>query len=243
MSRTSAPIKLAGSFLQGSRHVCAFFATPDDEYRTILPFTIEGLAAGERLVHVFPRNRGDHVERLRTAGVDVDRARENHQLELLVSEQIYLQHNDFDQAAMMDLLQKILISGRRLGFPLTRIIAHAEHVILEPDSAESFLEYESRLTDLLVDYPDPVVCTYDLNRVSAAVVIDVMRTHPMAIVGGVLQCNPFYLRPDEFLQEIRECRARAYSGARVRHSNTRQSERVDLFGPDSSGRASHGYEV
>jgi hypothetical protein len=31
-----------------------------------------------------------------------------------------------------------------------------------------------------------------------------MRTHPMIIIGGVLQENPFFVPPDVFLQELRE---------------------------------------
>jgi hypothetical protein len=34
-------------------------------------------------------------------------------------------------------------------------------------------------------------------------VLDILRTHPMAIVGGVLQNNPFFVPPDEFLLELR----------------------------------------
>jgi hypothetical protein len=31
-----------------------------------------------------------------------------------------------------------------------------------------------------------------------------MRTHPMIIIGGVLQENPFFVPPDEFLRELRK---------------------------------------
>ena len=31
-----------------------------------------------------------------------------------------------------------------------------------------------------------------------------MRTHPMVIVGGILQVNPFFVPPDEFLAELHE---------------------------------------
>jgi len=34
--------------------------------------------------------------------------------------------------------------------------------------------------------------------------MDIMRTHPMVIIGGILQQNPFFLAPDEFLLELRE---------------------------------------
>ena len=33
-----------------------------------------------------------------------------------------------------------------------------------------------------------------------------MRTHPMIIIGGILQENPFFVPPDEFLRELRERR-------------------------------------
>ena len=34
--------------------------------------------------------------------------------------------------------------------------------------------------------------------------MDIMRTHPMVIVGGVLQDNPFFVPPDEFLRELHD---------------------------------------
>jgi hypothetical protein len=36
-----------------------------------------------------------------------------------------------------------------------------------------------------------------------------MRTHPMIIIGGILQENPFYVPPDEFMQELRRRRMTA----------------------------------
>ena len=51
-------------------------------------------------------------------------------------------------------------------------------------------------------FDDVVVCTYDLNRFSATGVMDILRTHPQVIVGGILQENPFYVPPEEFLSEL-----------------------------------------
>lgn len=47
------------------------------------------------------------------------------------------------------------------------------------------------------------MCCYDLSRFDAGVVIDVMRTHPMAIIGGILRENPFDIPPDQMLRELR----------------------------------------
>jgi len=72
---------------------------------------------------------------------------------------------------------------------------------------DALLEYEARANDawLRQDGPvHPVICTYDLTKFSGEIIVDVMRTHPMIIIGGILQENPFFIPPDEFLQELRE---------------------------------------
>ena len=40
--------------------------------------------------------------------------------------------------------------------------------------------------------------------------MDILRTHPMAIMGGRLRENPFFVPPDQFLSELRQ---RAPKGA------------------------------
>ena len=38
--------------------------------------------------------------------------------------------------------------------------------------------------------------------------IDTMRTHPLVIIGGILQENPFFVPPEQLLPEVRARRAR-----------------------------------
>jgi hypothetical protein len=54
-----------------------------------------------------------------------------------------------------------------------------------------------------------VICTYDLATIGGETVIDIIRTHPMVIIGGVLQQNPFFVPPEEFLRELRDRRAKS----------------------------------
>jgi hypothetical protein len=72
---------------------------------------------------------------------------------------------------------------------------------------EDFLEDESRLNDVVPQGRDTVVCVYDLSETSAALIVDVLRTHPMIILGGMLHENPFYTPVAQFLAELRERRA------------------------------------
>ena len=73
----------------------------------------------------------------------------------------------------------------------------------ELPGVHDIIEYETRLNHVLPKYDDVVVCSYDLTRFSAAVVMDILRTHPRVIIGGILRENPYYVPPDEFLSEVR----------------------------------------
>jgi hypothetical protein len=68
---------------------------------------------------------------------------------------------------------------------------------------------ETRVNYVVPKYDDPVICVYDLSKFSAAMVMDMLRTHPVLIVGETLHENPFFVPPDQFLLEIRERRRSA----------------------------------
>jgi len=38
--------------------------------------------------------------------------------------------------------------------------------------------------------------------------MDIMRTHPMVLMGGLLRENPFFVPPDAMLQELRQRKSR-----------------------------------
>src|ERR1700687_5735535 len=125
-SESSQPIRLAGSALGARRHVCAFFHSPDEEYRVMLPFIKEGFERGERAFHIVdPTLRADHLRRLESAGIDVATAQKSGQFELRIWSETYLQDGHFDQDRMLALIQEVLEGGRK-DFPLTRLVAHME---------------------------------------------------------------------------------------------------------------------
>jgi len=80
--------------------------------------------------------------------------------------------------------------------------------LIDLPGVEDLLEYEARVNNMMRKHDAPVICAYDASKFSAGIAMDVMRTHPLVIIGGVLQENPFYVPPDEFLEEIRAARSR-----------------------------------
>jgi hypothetical protein len=184
--------------------VCAFFRNSDEEYRALLPFIKEGFERGERAFHVVnPALRDDHVRRLEFAGIATAAAQQRGQFELRNWADAYLRDGHFDQNRMLAFIQGALESGHQQGFPLTRLVAHMVWALEDRPGVDDLVEYETRLNHILPRYDDPVICEYDLAKFGADVVVDILRTHPMVIVGGILQENPFFVPPDAFLRELR----------------------------------------
>jgi hypothetical protein len=66
------------------------------------------------------------------------------------------------------------------------------------------VEFESRVNEVWDRNDDVVICSYQLDRFGANVIVDLMRTHPIIIIGGTLQVNPFFVPPQQFLKDYRE---------------------------------------
>jgi len=205
MAETMQDVRLAGSTLSRSRHVCAFFHSKEEEYQVLMPFIKDGFAKGDRAFHVVdPKHRSEHLSRLEQEGINVADAELNGQLEVRRWQEAYIKDGHFDQYRMIGTIKEALDPARKTPGKLTRLVANMEWALEDLPGVHDIVEYETRLNHVLPAYHDPVVCTYDLSRFGADVVMDIMRTHPMVIIGGILQENPFYVPPDEMLKELKE---------------------------------------
>lgn len=203
-------VQIAGQVLGPHRHICAFFHDDQEQYKVLLPFIREGIERGERAFHIVdPERRKEHFRKLSEAGLQGEVLEQTGQLEVRAWQDAYLRLDRFDQRAMLALLEEALQHGAKLGYALTRLIANMEWALGDWPGVDDLIEYEARLNHVLPRYDDPVICTYDLRRFDAGVVLDILRTHPAALIGGVIRDNPFFIPPDEFLRELDERRARA----------------------------------
>lgn len=206
--KTTGPIQFAGSQLAETRHVCAFFNSDEEEYRVLLPFIKDGFACGHKAVHVVnPHQREEHLQRLVGAGIDHAAAERSGQLEVKINSDTYLRQGRFDQDRMLKAFEQIASGNTPGGFPLSRIVCRMDWAAEGQSHVNDLIEFESRVNHVWEHHDDAVICTYHLGKFGGDTVIDIMRTHPMIIIGGILQRNPFFVPPAEFLQEIRERRS------------------------------------
>ncbi len=157
MVDTKKAVRLAGSVLDRSRHVCAFFHSKDEEYRVLLPFVTEGFAQGDKAFHIVKDDhRPEHRRRLQQAGVGVDEAERRGQLQVRRWEDAYLRDGRFDQNRMLALIEDVLQAGKAEGYPITRLVANMEWALEDRPGVDDIVEYETRLNYVLPKYDDAV---------------------------------------------------------------------------------------
>jgi hypothetical protein len=197
-----------GSSLGRHRHICAFFNDIDEQHRVLGSFIRDGFDHDEKALHIVdPELRDEHLRRLGESGIDVEQATASGQLDVRPWQDAYLRGDRFDQDAMLAFIEEQLRSGAAAGSRRIRLVAHMEWSLLDKPGVDDLLEYETRLNHVIPKYDDAVICTYDLSKFGASVVMDALRTHPVVVIGGLLQENPFFVPPDQFLLELRQERS------------------------------------
>ena len=168
-------------------------------------FYRDGLDRGEKAAHIVdPANREEHLKRLAETGIHVQQTMDTGQLEVLPWTDAYVRDHRFDQDAMLATVEKLIQSGAAAGYPLTRLVGHhMDWLFLDKPATHNLLEYEARLNHVLSKHNDPVICNYNPSKFGATVAMDIMRTHPLVIIGGLLRENPFFVPPEQFLEEMR----------------------------------------
>lgn len=208
MKNHATPIPFAGSQLGDTRHVCAFFHSDEEEYRVLLPFIKDGFECGDKAVHVVnPHQRHEHLQRLSAVGIDTKAAQHSGQLDLSTTTEAYLREGRFDKDRMIKVFEEIACGNMKREFPINRIVCRMDWVAEGETRVDDVVEFESRVNDVWNRSDDAVICTYHLSKFGGDTVIDILQTHPMVIIGGMLQQNPFFVSPAEFLRERRERRA------------------------------------
>src|SRR6478609_1968722 len=135
-------VTFAGKTLDRYRHVCAFINSEDEETVVLDPFLTEGVDAGDRLLFLVDAARSaDPVYRLRHLGFDSAELLSQHRCEIRTWSDTYLRGGAFDQNAMLEQLDRLLV---RAVQPRVRMWADMGWAVGRPEVADSLIEFEAK---------------------------------------------------------------------------------------------------
>jgi AcrR family transcriptional regulator len=185
MATRSRDVHLGGARLGRLRHVCGLFDGPADAARVLDPFVAEGLARGERVIHIVHDPRA-YLRRIATQA-DVSLAVDTGQLDVRSWADAYLAGGTFRATRMLAQVRHLMREGPALGFAGTRLIGDMEWAREDLPGVEELIAYEAGLDAILARPRVAVLCAYDVRRHSPARIEAVRAVHEAASVGGELQ--------------------------------------------------------
>jgi hypothetical protein len=193
-----------GRDIRESAHICAFFDSQEQEYECLGPYFAEGLAQGEQVVTIRDAvDCSDHVERLKQViPQPLDAPIASDQLRVVASEEAYLQDGCFESERMYQMLESMLADVKSGPYKRVRTCGAMSWALREFPGTEELMDYESRVNRLTQQHDCTLMCVYDINKFSGRAVMDVLATHPLAVMGDRIYENPYYVEPTDFLHSL-----------------------------------------
>ncbi len=195
--------------LEPGSHLCLTHQTAAEWMAAAIPFALNGLARGDRFVFVGPEDAGADVAAVLTeVGVDVERERARGALLAVTDRSIArLVSGEFDPTAMVEFLRGAEAQALADGFPGLRVAGNMTWALGLDVPPNQLIEFEILLDRFLRDSRSVVICQYDRSRFDPAIIYEVLRTHPLAVLGDLVCPNPYYEPPELLLpKEPRESR-------------------------------------
>ncbi|MFQ6079806.1 MAG: MEDS domain-containing protein, partial [Thermodesulfobacteriota bacterium] len=121
------------------------------------------------------------------------------QLVILTRDDAYMREGVFDPDGMIALLRGETERALAEGYPALRVTGEMTWALRGLPGSERLIEYEARLNEFFPGSKCLAICQYDRRRFDPAVLLDVLRTHPIAVVGTEVYDNFYYIPPAELL--------------------------------------------
>jgi hypothetical protein len=176
-------------------HICGFFRGPKERDEILFPYLRAGLDAGDKCTCVVDEAETAVV----VAGLDDTDQISSDQLDVQRSTDTYLLDGHFSTDRMIrfwDAAVGAAMSGDRFHF--ARSVGEMTWSLRDMPGVDELAGYESELNRFMPRYPQMILCLYDIDQFGGGIVVDMLKTHPRVLLGGMVLENAFYLSPDEF---------------------------------------------
>lgn len=181
-------------------HICQIFNEEDERHGALVDYVVSGLEAGESTACFSEKeSEGCLSSYFEQKGIVYQEVVSKGEFALKKTAEVYFSDGCFEPGRMLELLKEFYqssIAQKRSG---ARVIGEMLPIIQDTPGGERLLEYESKVSLLLKEFPINAVCQYDARLFDGSTILDILKVHPYMIVRGSVVHNPFFIQPEEFL--------------------------------------------
>ena len=186
--------------LKPGDHLCCIYGTEEEHRALIAPFLCQGLERGQKVLYIVDAHTAEEVlGYLEDEGIEVGPYLQSGQLLILTADDSYMREGAFDPDGMIRLLGEETEMALSQGYSALRVTGEMTWALKGLPGSERLIEYEAKLNRFFPGSACLAICQYDRRRFGPDILLDVLTTHPMAVIGTEIYDNFYYVAPEDYL--------------------------------------------
>jgi hypothetical protein len=184
-------------------HIAGLYESKDERDEIVFGYLGQGLRVGDLQLYA---SHDDPPELARGALIEscpdcAAAAQDEQRLQIRTTRDLYFPDGTFSIPTINDGLDAFYAESQREGPRSVRATADMAWALEAIPGVEGLMAYESLLNYFIPGKPWISICLYDLSRFSGETIMNVLRTHPWTLSGGVITENPYFQDPDTWLAQ------------------------------------------
>lgn len=188
-------------------HMCLIYDNEEQRKKIISRFMATGIALGEQVGYFADTTTPQEVKAwMEEMGVKLPEETENGRFSIFRAESVYCPTGKFVPSEMLARLGDCYERAVNAGYTGARVSGEMSWALKGIQGSDRLMEYEALINTVGERHPVTPICQYDARRFDGATLLNVLKVHPMMIVQGQIVRNPYYMAPQEFLEEFKSNR-------------------------------------
>ena len=188
-------------------HICQLYSKVTEIPAVTARLMRVGLTNREKcLFAAAPAQLKEFREELRKLQVDVDTCIESKQLLLYDEREMFLTNNGkrFDPYSLLSSHQTFIAQALREGWKAARISVDMTWLLKDVATPEQILKYEAASDAVFTFQNAPIIALmhYDHGKLLPSLVVEMLKLHPISVVGKYIKRNPYYLNSEQYMLKI-----------------------------------------
>lgn len=187
-------------------HICQLYSKVTEIPGVTARLMRVGLSLSEKcLFAAAPAQIDELREELQKLQVDVGGLIETGQLVLYGEREVFLANgNRFDPYFLLSSHQTFIAQALREGWQAVRISIDMTWLTRNIATPEQILKYEAASDAVFTFQNAPIIALmhYDYGKLQPNLVVEMLKLHPISVVGKYIRRNPYYLNSEQYMLKI-----------------------------------------
>lgn len=187
-------------------HICQLYSKVTEIPGVTARLMKVGLGASEKcLFAAAPPQIKEFKEELLKLHVNVDQLIESGQLLLYEERDLFLANGKrFDPYFLLSSHQTFIAQALREGWKAVRISIDMTWLAKDIATPEQILKYEAASDAVFTFQNAPIIALmhYDHGKLLPSLIVELLKLHPISVVGKYIRRNPYYLNSEQYMLKI-----------------------------------------